>query len=122
MRVITDNRFNQIYNSCYNPAQGQVEDYSVKIINPASTNSAKTLPSILVYPNPSTGIFNISGFGNGRMEWEVCDMSGRKVASGVEANISSDRQLDLRDLPAGLYQVKVTTQSGPVVKRISVQK
>ena len=37
MRVITDNRFNQIYNACYNPAQGQVEDYSVKIINPAST-------------------------------------------------------------------------------------
>ncbi len=122
MRVITDNRFNQIYNSCYNPAQGQVEDYSVKITNPASTASVKNLPSILVYPNPSTGIFNISGFGNGRMDWEVCDISGRKVASGVEENISSDRQLDLRDLPAGLYQVKVITQSGPVVKRISVQK
>jgi PKD repeat protein len=122
MRVITDNRFNQIYNACYSPAQGQVEDYSVRITNPASVFQPRTSPEILVYPNPSAGEFTLRGFGEGLLRWDVCDLSGKVVSSGSDFSAGSEMKFDLRLLPAGMYQLRISGDNGPVIRKISIEK
>jgi hypothetical protein len=122
MRVITDNRFNQIYNACYNPAQGQVEDYSVRIINPASAWQPKTAPEVLVFPNPSNGDFTVRGFGDSEIRWDVCDLSGKSVANGLQNSVSGDAIFKLGSLPAGMYQLRIISEKGPVVRKISISK
>ncbi len=122
MRVITDNRFNQIYSACYNPVQGQVEDYSVRLINPAAAVQSKVRPEIVVFPNPSSGEFTLSGFAQAAFNWDVCDLSGKRVASGSSSDQGDLRKINLSQLSNGLYQLRIISEAGPVVRKISIAK
>lgn len=122
MRVISDTRFNQIPNSCYNPASGQVEDYSVRLINPAIFSPAEVSASISLYPNPSDGEITCRGFGAGEFLWEVCDLSGKRLLDGSEMLQSESIRLNLRSLPAGLYQLRLRSENKVLTKRISIIK
>jgi hypothetical protein len=64
--------------------------------------------SLTSYPNPSTGIVNITGnagFGdNGEMDIAVLDIMGNIVYRSFETGPTS--QLDLSGLPKGIYQLR----------------
>jgi hypothetical protein len=64
-----------------------------------------------VYPNPSTGLFNISwtGFAEGNVDFTVIDACGRQVTSGrwLATDASFDTILDLNGLENGLYRLSV---------------
>ena len=123
MRVITDTRFNQIPNGCYNPATGQVEDYAVRLINPAAVSEASFSGELRLYPNPViNGEITCEGFGAREMMWEVCDLSGRRILGGMEFLTEGKVKLNLSDLPAGLYQLRMVSSQGPVVRKISIVK
>ena len=70
-----------------------------------------------VYPNPSTGLFNISwtGFAEGYVDFTVIDARGRLVTSGVWlASASSfETVLDLNGLDNGLYRLSVIANGIP---------
>jgi len=70
-----------------------------------------------VYPNPSTGLFNISwtGFADGYVDFTVIDARGRQVTSGVwlATDSSFETVLDLNGLDNGLYRLSIIANGVP---------
>jgi hypothetical protein len=66
--------------------------------------------SYIVYPNPSTGIFNIKG--KNIIEVEIMNVSGALIYQGAFTVI------DLSNQPDGIYYLKITTHSGTITKKI----
>ncbi len=66
--------------------------------------------AVEVYPNPATTVLNISA--DGLQKVELMDMSGRIVRT------TADHQLQLGNLPAQAYFVRITTAHDTIVKRI----
>jgi PKD repeat protein len=68
---------------------------------------------ILVYPNPSEGIFTLRRLGEANRVDQVLNLSdaaGRKILR-IELKQSEDQyQLDLSDYPVGLYHLQLTEQ------------
>ena len=123
MRVISEIRFNQINSSCYNPTQGQVEDYTVRLIYAVGNQPLLSAQDIVVFPNPSLGNFTIklpqNVYGS---SWDIVDLQGKLISSGkIEGGL---HQVEIKEEPiaAGLYTFVVHTPQGPVRKRIVVQK
>jgi hypothetical protein len=63
-----------------------------------------------VYPNPSSGIFQVSG--EAILQVEVLN------SAGIEAFKGSSTTVDLTGKPNGIYYVKITTEKGVVVKKV----
>ncbi|NNF01562.1 MAG: T9SS type A sorting domain-containing protein [Bacteroidia bacterium] len=73
-----------------------------------------------VYPNPSTGVINISGveFAGNKTLVEVFDFDGKLVRS-----MQYQDQIDLSDQSSGLYIVKISEENRkPISKMISINK
>ncbi len=58
----------------------------------------------IVAPNPSTGLFNIKTELESEYNWEICDIKGKILLSGVGEN---DTQINAKTLTPGVYLVRV---------------
>jgi len=58
---------------------------------------------INIYPNPASGIVNITGVENGN--YSVVDINGRLIHSG---SLNNSKSINLEDEPAGVYFIKIT--------------
>lgn len=85
-------------------------DIAMNVVNLAVAEA------IAVYPNPSTGLFQVSleGLRGERLQFEVTDMQGRVVYSESFGNRVGDmlHTLDMTELSSGLYQFHIATESG----------
>jgi len=63
---------------------------------------------ISIYPNPSKGVFNISGI-DGNVEITVLDMFGKEILDG---NYETLHEINLTGNPEGIYFVKIKTRDG----------
>jgi hypothetical protein len=73
---------------------------------------------IAVYPNPTTGELQVTG--EQVDEWtsvEIFDVYGRKVFE-QKAEGRKQKAMDISELRAGLYFVKITTEQGAVVRKV----
>jgi hypothetical protein len=122
MRIITDSRFNQITNACYNPTSGQVEDYSVRLIWAVGNQEILGNSGILIYPNPGTGKFHVSSSFSTLNSWKLLDMNGREVAKGDWADYAQNESINLGNCQNGIYQLRIETGRGPQVHRLVIQK
>jgi hypothetical protein len=85
---------------------------------PLSTDQALESSSINIYPNPSSGIFQISS--QEHMErLRVWDAMGRVVSAQVLN--TAQIEIDLSSHPAGLYFIEIRTQKGREVKKIVLE-
>jgi hypothetical protein len=75
--------------------------------------------SIYVYPNPSTGIFNIEVNSAEKTNIEVYDMLGKKIKS-FELN-NSRSTLDLTGSPKGMYMLRIISDGEIVNKKIILE-
>jgi hypothetical protein len=75
--------------------------------------------SIYVYPNPSTGIFNIEMNSAVKNNIEVYDMLGKKIKS-VELN-NPRSTLDLTGSPKGMYMLRIISDGEIVNKKIILE-
>ena len=81
-------------------------------------NSGK---EINVYPNPTTGIFNIRMNGNsGYSYMQVFDMYGKPVIGKTEVNAEL-RTFDLSGFPAGVYIIKVFSDKKIITEKIILE-
>jgi hypothetical protein len=70
---------------------------------------------ILVYPNPSDGVFTINSLNiQDAVRIQVHDMRGRPVYLGD--SFQTPFQVDLRDQPEGMYILSFTGKKGSVRK------
>lgn len=103
---------------CDDPADpldyhGEMEDYMVQIINPSSVNEISSVANnITVYPNPTTGVINISfnDTWKGDAIISLYDVTGKQVAILAEKVRSTQTytfDLDEYNIPQGVYFIKM---------------
>lgn len=70
-----------------------------------------------VYPNPSTGLFQISG---PRCVYQIFDSKGRQVlANGNKPPGTWD--IDLRHVPTGIYWLRIQLTEGTILRKLVIQ-
>ncbi len=75
--------------------------------------------AISVYPNPSTGLFNVNVNTASKSTIEVYNVIGEVVFT---SQVNGNTTIDLSSLNAGVYSLKVTTDNMNVVKPIVLTK
>jgi len=83
-------------------------------LNDASLDAALSL-----YPNPTNGTITLRNGGNTPLtNVVISDINGRIVNSTDLTSMTSERQLSLNNLAAGVYFAKISSENASVVKRI----
>lgn len=76
------------------------------------------LAGVNVFPNPTSGIINITNLNNEENTIEIRDIAGKVVYSSV-ANATV--KVDLTDNAAGVYFVKVSNEAGSKVVKVTLK-
>ncbi|MBI9037072.1 MAG: right-handed parallel beta-helix repeat-containing protein [Bacteroidales bacterium] len=96
-------------------------EYSLMNFSATGILDENMLNKISIYPNPSKGVFNISLQGNeGYIQIKVLDIKGKEY-SNFELNNVVSTQIDLSDLPAGVYFISFSGKEFSQVKKIVIQ-
>jgi Secretion system C-terminal sorting domain len=100
----------------YNGLGVIVDDF---VVNGTLATEDFDIKKTIIYPNPTTGIFNI-GVGNSKLKTlEVTDISGKIIFNQNEFdNSSNDIQINLSNVAKGVYFVKISTDEATTVKKI----
>ena len=115
--------------SCGTYAYGETEDYLVNITGGVDPNVGveenSMFNNVSIYPNPSTGLFNIvaNNVKAQTITVQVLDLQGKVVytASDRSASSSYNKALNLEVLAKGLYYIKLTSENGSKVQKIVIQ-
>jgi len=83
-----------------------------------SIADVNTLEGVKVYPNPSTGIVNISNDKNVANTITVTDLTGKVVTSKV-ASVATT--IDLSNAGTGIYLVEIANANGKKVERVVIK-
>jgi hypothetical protein len=92
--------------SAYIFTQDAVENlndrFVLRFTNAALSNEETALNEVKVYPNPSTGVFNIAYYGSETLQYTVYDLTGKTLMSGT------GNQINLSNRAIGIYFAKIT--------------
>lgn len=93
-----------------------VDDF---VINGTLSNQNFELNNVVVYPNPSKGVFNISLGDIQPSAIDVYDLTGKIILSKKDIQTSNfETPIDLTNAASGVYFVKITANDLSTVKRI----
>lgn len=91
-----------------------------ELTTPAGVNELFSFDEkVVCAPNPTTGIINLKGLGDGNTAYAVYNMIGVKVAQG---NIHNKGSIDITSMPAGQYIVELKNNNETVRKNIVLIK
>ncbi len=76
--------------------------------------------NISIYPNPSSGIFNIKMKNLADFKCDVFDITGKHIMSKSNS-LKNDFNLDLSNYSKGIYFMKIQTELGSTTKKLVVQ-
>jgi len=113
------------YNDAYMKQVYPTEDglYSIININ-KGVNIENERGDISIFPNPSEGIFNIMFKGiDGDMQIKVMDIQGNDYRNFEFSSLTgfTTKQLDLKELPAGVYFISFSGEDISWIKKIVIQ-
>jgi hypothetical protein len=69
---------------------------------------------LTIFPNPTSGIIRLGEHLTGPMEWEVTDLTGRRLLSGRLH--TGAQQISIAELPGGMYLLRVGRRVTRVVR------
>jgi hypothetical protein len=115
------------------PSEVGIFDFTIYASNTAGGSASKELSitvefgvgigelhvtsyELRVYPNPTTGELTIDKGELTIDNVEIYDIYGRKLI--VNFQLSIFNSIDISDLPAGVYFVKIDTEAGEVMKKV----
>lgn len=75
------------------------------------------LPQIVIFPNPTSNYFEMTGLNQSAVQVEIYDLLGRRVQSGIFAD---GERMDVSTLKPGTYIVRITDDQ-IVVRRLIVR-
>ncbi len=111
------------YSTCHCVMDSMMFNYFKSIIPNANGIESNSLSKqILIYPNPSDGVFNIdfSDVSGNKIEINVINILGLQIMHKIIKPLSSNFSIDLTDLPNGPYYVQITidgrTETGRIYK------
>ena len=94
---------------------GSMNCQSIEIIS--DTKNLLLKESAILYPNPTSGIFTI------QLSKELSLASVYIYnTTGVLVLYQNDKEIDIKELPSGVYLVKLETDKGAIFKKISLLK
>lgn len=77
---------------------------------------------VLVYPNPSNGVFTIKNSGVSLQSIQVVDLNGRLISDISINDGLSSQEIDLRNtLATGIYLLKIQTLNATTIKKIVIE-
>lgn len=94
------------------------EALAIRLVAEHAGLDESAIDGVNVYPNPSTGLVNVSNAGNLTNTIEVFDVTGKKVLTKV---VSTETSFDLSSNGAGVYVVKVSNEAGSMVERVVIK-
>lgn len=119
----TSSEYDATVNGYYNvivsngSCDAQSEVYNVNAGNFSKTIAASNSSNakLLLYPNPSTGIFNV-------VYAEPVTAVVRDVQGKIVATVNNATQIDLTNLPAGVYMAQFSNTQGNAVHTQNIMK
>jgi endonuclease/exonuclease/phosphatase family metal-dependent hydrolase len=78
----------------------------------------RQIPSVWVYPNPTTGELTITNYELGITSVEVFDIYGRNLLSNHLITSSSHHHINISHFSTGMYFIKISTEAGEVVRKV----
>ena len=73
--------------------------------------------SVIVYPNPTNGLLNVSGCGT--MHISVSNMLGQTL---LKTTAEDNASVDLSRLEAGMYLIRIETENGVMTQQVNLRK
>ncbi len=118
------------------PNTGTVDPITITAINSACPAASQTFSiesltaainyvlesQISIYPNPSSGLFNVSIGNNKVNKVDVLNMLGEKVFATSLLNPQSSNTLDLSSQQNGIYFMKVYSSEGNAIKKLIIAR
>jgi hypothetical protein len=74
--------------------------------------------AITVYPNPTTGELSIRNYELGITNIEIYDIYGRKQSFNHLISKSSNHLINITNLSAGVYFLKISTETGMLIQKV----
>ena len=106
---------------CLTGSRGETNDFYLNLVSPTAFSGEAETPyvkvpeekaPITVGPNPSSGKFNVSFNGGfSPVQYDILATSGLAVKSAKVVSAKT-LQLDITEMPAGLYLLRLTDRSG----------
>ena len=105
---------------------GALNDWSIEIcVEAALSNGGSDIAvnEVTVYPNPSSGVFNveINSLNSSDVEISIYDLLGRAVFErNFDNSLNFNEAIDLSNAKSGVYMMTVTVGNQKVTKRIVI--
>ncbi len=119
-------KYNAAQTACETFSYGEVEDYSVTILQSRTNSAGNDLGNeqlgfekndpFVIYPNPASNKINVSLQGiRGEVSFRIYDLQGRIMKEMMLVDLDSD--IDVSDLASGVYIISVDEEKMPLSKR-----
>jgi hypothetical protein len=82
--------------------------YETLNLNPFDITTCEKNPAMVIYPNPSTGIFNIESLPDNISYCGIYSLSGKLITSLDKYDLDR-KKIDLTDFPCGMYILNART-------------
>lgn len=111
-----------LYSSCDDAISSSVFA-SVYFGNATSVNDLADNNKLTVYPNPTSGILNIKLLEDYKINGvKLMDATGRLLRNEFVNDNTQSHQMDVSNLPLGIYSLQVQSDEKIFVKKIMIQK
>ncbi len=95
---------------------GNTDIFIVKLSETTGTEEINSGSSLWIYPNPSTGLFDIRSQQKIN-SIDILDVLGEKIYH-VQTGLSSAMKVDISDQPAGIYLLRLKTETGIIGRKL----
>ncbi|HET6227913.1 MAG TPA: zinc-dependent metalloprotease [Bacteroidia bacterium] len=89
---------------------------------PTTIKEQAAANSVAIYPNPSSGIFTVESLSNELLQIQVYDFIGQLVYKTENGNATNKKEIDLSELPNGMYSIQILNGSIFSSSLISINK
>lgn len=103
---------------CGTTTWGEVEDYTVRVVDPNLGVTEKTIDEVSIYPNPTTGnlTVNFANVSTSINSVDLLDITGRVIATSPVVNEIAN--FDLSTEAAGIYFVKINAEGSTITRKV----
>lgn len=108
VRIRVQAAYNQTPTSCSTITYGQVEDYTINIMDVLAVSDIDKKNEITIYPNPVKDVINIKSNESGDSNYKIYNSAGQSLANGK----SAENKIDVSKLPTGNYIIELTNKKG----------
>ena len=85
-----------------------------------SSEAIQSVFNVSIYPNPSNGVFSVQATENAIVD--VYDMNGKQITASQVISSNGKVNIDLNNVEAGVYLVRVQNETFSTTKRIVIEK